>query len=92
MILSLVLLRGSGPTGLGVAERLWLIANHTGATLREALRSWFGRTYYVRIMRRRSLKRMVIKNLGRTVEWLSARSWGMFVLGAARRTLDLARR
>jgi glycosyltransferase involved in cell wall biosynthesis len=91
-ILAGVLARGGGPPGLGMRERAWLITNHTLATAFYGTRASVGRTYYERIMRRRSLKRMAVKGLGRLVEWLRARPWGVALLGAARRTLNARRR
>ena len=82
-----VLARGGGPAGLGAGERVWLVASHAGATTMQGVRAGFGRVYYERIMRRRSLKRMARHALGRTVEWLQARSWGVALLGLARRAI-----
>jgi glycosyltransferase involved in cell wall biosynthesis len=90
-ILGVVLARGGGPPGIGAGERAWLLANHVGATFLQGLIAWAGRVYYEHIMRRRSLKWIAVKRLGRTVEWLQQRRWGVALLGAARRTLDLAR-
>jgi len=91
-ILGFVLARGGGPPGLAAGERAWLLANHVGATFLQGLIATVGRIYYEHIMRRRSLKWIAAKRVGQTVEWLQQRSWGVALLGAARRTLNLGRR
>ena len=91
-ILANTLARGGGPPGLGARERSWLIVNHAGATALHGVRSGSGRFYYEKIMRRRSLKRMAAKGLGRLVEALRTRPWGVELLDAARRGLNATRR
>lgn len=68
-------------------DKAWLIVNHAGATAVQGGRATLGRFYYVRLMRRRSLKRMAVKGVGQLVEWLQRQSWGGPVLSAGRRVL-----
>jgi glycosyltransferase involved in cell wall biosynthesis len=89
-ILTAQLMRGGGPGDISVAERWWLIANQALANCRYGIRAGVGRLYYERIMRRRSLKRLARRGLGRMVVWLQARSWGRPLLRFGRRALDLA--
>jgi hypothetical protein len=90
-ILAGTLARGGGPEGLDGRERAWLIANHAGATALRGARATLGRIYYERIMRRRSLKHMAAKAIGRLAEWLRVRPWGVTLLGVASRTLQSRR-
>jgi glycosyltransferase involved in cell wall biosynthesis len=89
-ILTVQLMRGGGPGDVSGVERWGLIANQAFATSRYGIRAGIGRFYYERIMRRRSLKRMARRSLGRIVEGLQARSWGRPLLRFGRRALDLA--
>jgi len=85
-LLGVALFRGQ--PALSPRERAWLIANHVGVTTLEAARSSLRRLYHHRLMRRRSLKHMAVKAVGRVVGEVSTRPWGPPVLAAARRTVD----
>jgi len=72
---------------ISVRERPWIAVAHAGASLLTNLGSSAGRIYYEKIMRRRSLKRMAVKLIGRVVVWLQARRWGSAVLRSARQLM-----
>jgi glycosyltransferase involved in cell wall biosynthesis len=90
--LTMALFRGRPLVALTPRERVWLIVNHLGVTTLEAAKSRLRRLYVHRLMRRRSLRQMAVRTVGRAVEEVSVRPWGPPVLGAARRAADLAQR
>jgi len=86
-LLAGALARDGGALGIPPGERARLVVTHAYASLMENLRSAAGRCYYVRIMRRRSVKQLAARELNRGVAWAQGKPYGPELLAAGRRLL-----
>lgn len=90
-LLSMALARGEGPPALDAHQRVRLAGHHAIAITSYASKASVGRLYYQRIVRRRSLKRLLLGGLVRTAHKLEGHLPGRLFLSLARSVLDLRR-